>query len=123
MVEQKRSPGLERWARPTDHVFRHGGLSEVDAEHAQFAVYARGAPQKVVQIQATDQAARFSIDGRPAKPVPLPRPSPLGTPTPAPPPQNGLRRSDFERLRPMRPTVRQHHPKDSVCRREARAFA
>ncbi len=50
MVAQKRSPGLGRRARPTDHVFRDGRLSDADAEHAQFAVYARSTPQKVVQI-------------------------------------------------------------------------
>ena len=94
----------------------------MDAEHAQFPVYARGTPQKVVQIQATDQAACFSIDGRPAELAPLPTPSPPGTPTPAPPPQDGLRLDDFECLRPTLPTIRQHHPKDSICRRKVWAF-
>ena len=68
MVAQKRSPGLGRWARPADHVFRHGGLSEVDAEHAQFAVYARGTPQKVVQFKRRiKRRVSRSMGGRPSR--------------------------------------------------------
>src|SRR5271163_3807911 len=55
------------WAsRPRHHVFRHGRLRHLNAEHEQFAVNAGRAPQWVGHAHLSDQVTNLTVDRWPA---------------------------------------------------------
>src|SRR5262245_19218262 len=52
------APPLTWRSMPFDHVFSHTRLGDFKAELAQFAVDARGTPQRVLDTHAPDQGAQ-----------------------------------------------------------------
>jgi hypothetical protein len=65
---------------PLDHVFGHARLRDFKPELEQFAVDARGAPQRVLDTHSPDQGAQLRVNLRPpSKRARLPTPIPTKT--------------------------------------------
>src|SRR5258707_7552107 len=57
MIAQKRLPALRRWLPSPGHVFRHGGLPDIDAKLEQFAVDPRRSPKRVRDAHVVNELA------------------------------------------------------------------
>jgi len=57
MVAQKGLPPLRRWLPSPCHVFRHGGLPNIDAKLEQFAVDPRCSPKRVRNAHIANELA------------------------------------------------------------------
>jgi hypothetical protein len=57
MIREKRAPRLRGRSSVPEHVFRHRGLTDVDAEFQEFAVNARRTPQWVGLRHCPNQLA------------------------------------------------------------------
>src|SRR5262249_49188176 len=66
MVAQECPPRLRWRSSVFDHVVGDGRLGDLEAKLEQFAMDARGAPQRVLLVHLPDQIAQFTIDLRPA---------------------------------------------------------
>jgi hypothetical protein len=64
MVGEERPPGLRRLGAPFPHQAGHGALGHIDTELQEFAMDARGAPQRVGGGHAGDQRPDFGADVR-----------------------------------------------------------
>src|SRR5208282_2317621 len=68
MVAQESLPALGWWsAGPWHHVLRHGRLRNLDAEHEQFAVNTRRAPERVGHAHLPDQVPDLAIKRWPSR--------------------------------------------------------
>jgi len=93
VVTQEGEPSLGRRPGSLDHVLRDAGLSDLKAELEQFAMDARGAPQRIVNAHPSDQRTQIHVDLRPASKGPG-LPTPVPAETGAMPPHKGLRSDD-----------------------------
>jgi len=65
VVAEKGPPSLGGWSSALNHVFRNGGLADLDAELEQFTMDARCAPEGIGQAHRSDQLACLTRDLRP----------------------------------------------------------
>src|SRR5260370_6345423 len=77
VVTQEGGPALGRRAASLDHVLRHAGLSDLEAELEQLAMDARRTPQRIFGAHPPDQRAQICGDLWPASkragfPTPIP---------------------------------------------------
>src|SRR5258708_31495024 len=77
MVAKEGLPSLQWPISPRHHVDRDCGLSDLDADLEQLAMYLSGAPKRVLQAHSSDQIAYLFVDPRSA-PVGTGLPSPVG---------------------------------------------
>jgi hypothetical protein len=66
VVTQEGAPSLGRRSTSLDHVLRHTGLSDLEAELEHLAMNARRSPQGIFRAHPPDQRAQFRIDLRSA---------------------------------------------------------
>lgn len=62
VILQEAGPTLRRWFRPTDHVSRHSGFSDIVAEQGQLGLDSRGTPTDLLHRDVPDELADFGID-------------------------------------------------------------
>src|SRR5262245_2539550 len=120
MVGEEGPPGLRRTGTPLRHEPGDGALGDVDAELQEFAMDARGAPQRVGGGDSGDPGPDLGVDGRATssrsarKLVQYAR-----KPTP---PQDGDGGHDDEGLRPAQIRTRPTQNRRSVPRNRGRVI-
>src|ERR671924_561845 len=106
MVSQERSPSLRRPGTALRHEPGDGALGHIDAELQEFAMDARGAPERVRGGHADNQSLDLSVNLRAASARVAREPGPVLAKAPPLPPQDGGRRHDHEGLPPPGPDSR-----------------
>jgi hypothetical protein len=76
VIRHERAPCLRRRPPVADHVFRDGGLRDVNAQFHQFAMDPRRTPERIRLRHGPNQRAHSGRYGRPpGTPTALPRPN------------------------------------------------
>lgn len=86
---------------PLDHVLGYARLCDFKSKLKQFPVYARCAPERVLDAHLPDQRAQFSADLRPPSPCPR-SPAPVATKPSAMPTNHRRRLNNTEDLQDRR---------------------
>ena len=80
VIVEKRPPSLRRGMTLANHVLCDRRLGDLDTQHLQLAVNARGTPANVLAGHAADESAHFGKDGAPtAPPTAMRFPGPIQT--------------------------------------------
>ena len=125
MIAKEGLPALRRWSPSPRHVFRNRGLSDIDAELEQFAVYPRSAPKGVRDTHLVNEVANLRRCPRPAT-ARSGFPTPIGSKTSAVPAHQRLWSYDFQSFQDpgsqaIEPNKQQ--PVDAAEGHSLRAFA
>src|ERR1700737_1362667 len=94
MVAKERPPGLRRRSLPSDHILGNRRLRDLVAKIQQFAVDARGTPQRVLLAHPPDKFAQIMADSRPSESTAR-FPAPVGPKPGSMPPQDRFRLNDL----------------------------
>ena len=125
MIAKEGLPALRRRHPPPRHVFCDRGLSNIDAELEQFAVYSRSAPKRVCDTHLANETANVGRCHRPAT-ARAGFPAPIGSEAGAVPAYQRLRPYDLQSVQhpgsqPIEPN--KHQPVDAAQRHAFRGFA
>jgi hypothetical protein len=123
MVVQEGCPSLYRlgtsWRFP--HPALHSSLGDIEAEHLQFAMNLRRAPNRILRDPAKDEFAHFLADTSSSHAEPMPRqPRPIQLESRPMPADDGLRLNEDQCPLPFRPEPLQDPPEQLVGYGESR---
>jgi hypothetical protein len=122
VIGEEGAPRLGRATRATPEILRHGGLCQIDAELLQLTVDARRTPEWVGSPHLANQRTNVRGQRRPADATRSRLPAPIGGERAPMPTHHGGGRDDLDRLPPLWPDGREHHPEQAIDRPEARSF-
>ena len=106
-----------------DHVLRDGGLGDIDAEHLQFPVHARCAPQGIVLREPANEVSGLWGDRGPPTTASPRLPGPIQLKALAVPAHQGVRFEQGECLEAARPEAVQPDPEEALAATETEPFA
>ena len=122
MILEKCLPGL-RWRFPmTDHIFRHRGFGNLDAQFQEFAANSRCAPDDVLAAHGSNQLTSFFGNFRPSRSAVTNLPGPIPLESTTVPTDHGFGFNDDHGGTPSRPESRQPDPKPAISPIEQESF-
>ena len=114
MILKERPPRLRRGRSMADHVLRHRGLRDLDAQFQQLAVNAGCTPTRVVVAHRPNQIPNLLRQARPTRLATANLPRPKQTEALPMPGHNSLGFNDHQSRFPLAPDAPETHPEDSI---------
>ncbi len=106
-----------------DHVLRDSGLGDIDAEHLEFPVHARCAPEGILLREPTNEGAGLRGDRGLPTTASVQLPGPVQPKALAVPAYQGVRVEDGECLETARPEAVEPDPEEALAATETEPFA
>jgi hypothetical protein len=122
VILQEGPPPWRRGRVSPGQVLRHGRLRHIEAQLEPLAVDRWCAPEWIRLTHLPDQRAEVRRHRRPAGPPRSGFPAPKDGEAAAMPPDDRSRPDDLDRLSPVGPQCRAHHPEQPVCPAEPQAL-
>jgi hypothetical protein len=124
VIAQERSPAFRGFCTPRRfaHPAQHCSLRNVEAQHFEFTVNARGSPHRVLCNHAENQIAQFLTHAPSSAKLPMPgEPGPVQLEPNSMPANDCFGSNEDQGLLPPGPDLLQQGPKESIGIRKSRS--